>query len=447
LLGDLDSPVHITVIAGADSSTEVRQLLAAYEANSPNIIVDLLDPDRRPAAYLALLEELDAGSDALASDFAAEAALIVRASSRDWLVRKNDLMRKDAEGKLHLRTEAAVTEAIARVLDSAKTRVCFVAGHGERSIDDESPEGLAELRRLLERSNAQTERVNLDVSEPLKALQNCESIVIAGPSRPLPANHVELITRVTQSQARALALFVDPIVGPRAQIRPAGLESLYQLAGARVEPSFVVEQDPSVILPSSLGEVFFAHAKVHPLTSGLTTEHSRMDARIVMKAAAPITLTEGSEAVVFLETSNDALALTSLDEQTKNQALEPPLDLAATQTKTAASRGSTELRSVVMGTSNVLSNESFRDPALYGNRVFAENAFAWVLHRPYLRSVPERGVMTAGLSLSEESLSSLMRYLLIYLPLAALSAGGAVLYLRRRRESESHGGRARENGP
>jgi hypothetical protein len=94
-------------------------------------------------------------------------------------------------------------------------------------------------------------------------------------------------------------------------------------------------------------------------------------------------------------------------------------------------------RIVLVGSATVAQNRSFREAALYGNRLFVENALAWVAARPTLVSVPEKPPREIGLSLSQESLGEVLRYVMIYMPVTAALLGAFVLLRRRAVETRS----------
>ena len=72
-----------------------------------------------------------------------------------------------------------------------------------------------------------------------------------------------------------------------------------------------------------------------------------------------------------------------------------------------------------------------------GNRRLIENAISWAAARPSMISVPEKPEREVGLSLSEESLGEVLRYVLLYMPLSAGLIGAFVLLRRRNLERQS----------
>jgi hypothetical protein len=201
-------------------------------------------------------------------------------------------------------------------------------------------------------------------------------------------------------------------------------------------PTFILERSPEHRLPAGMGEIFFAQPSTHPITRGLSTEEVRTDARVMATFAQPLTRSPTSSIVPLLQTSADAVSIENLNVLDEASQTGAPLTLAYAGSRQTAA-GKTQ-RWTTMGTSNFLTNATFRDPALYGNQLLAENAFSWLLERPHLVSVPVRPPLAAGLNLTEDSLQELLRYVLIYMPLAAACTGALVLYRRRRSEEGSH---------
>ncbi|HEV8247236.1 MAG TPA: hypothetical protein VGP93_15770, partial [Polyangiaceae bacterium] len=110
---------------------------------------------------------------------------------------------------------------------------------------------------------------------------------------------------------------------------------------------------------------------------------------------------------------------------------------AAELAKPEASKEAHGPRVVIAAASNLPWNRSFHDAALLGDRLFVENGVAWVAARPLLVSVPEKSAHDIGLALTEDSLSEVLRYVLIYMPGVAALLGVLVLFERRKREKRS----------
>lgn len=435
ILEELSTPVHLTVLLAPSDPlfSEFRQLLQSYSATTSRLTIQEIDPDRQPAAALAMEQKFQDGGMGSGVN-GSDVAVVIEAGDQRWFVRKGQLTALDEEGATEWRMEAALTEGIAQVQSPRSSRLCFVSGHGERSLDDAAPEGLVELRSRLAKSNLKSERVPLDVPHPENALLGCDSICVIGPQRPWPSQHEEALLKSWNSGTH-IALFLDPLVGAEGEIVSSGLDQVVEAIGVQAESSFVVEEDPTLRLPGGLGESFFATPRTHAITRDLSTEEMRLDTRVLLSAARAIFPLSGSGATVLLETSDRARSVTQMKElgqpiSSKNTAI--PLAIARKRTSSSKSQ-----RALVIGSSNLTDNHSFRDPALLGNRRFTESAFAWLSERPALVSVPEQPPIRAGLSLSEDSLSSLLWYVLVYIPVGAASLGAFILTRRQRQEDAS----------
>jgi hypothetical protein len=97
---------------------------------------------------------------------------------------------------------------------------------------------------------------------------------------------------------------------------------------------------------------------------------------------------------------------------------------------------------VVVGSANVAFGQSFRDAVLLGNRVLIESAVSYLASRPPIISVPEKPSHAAGLSLTEDAVAEVQRYVLLYMPGTALAFGVLLLVRRRATERRSRRGTA-----
>ncbi len=438
IVSQLRHPVDIFILMGSGDPllSEVRQSLESYQALSKLIRVHHIDPDRDVVEFLALANQYDIGSESISSAGVKDgASLLITSQGHNWFLRSGQLTGTDSEGNTISRIESEITEGIARTQKREPVQLCFTTGHGELSVDDSAPEGLIELQRRLSHSNIEVKRVPLDIPDPARALDSCDAIAVVGPGRPWSQDEGRLLVEAFKKGA-GLLLFIDPIVGESGDIMPSGLHEVFKAAGVISSSSFVLEKAPEQRLPAGIGEAFFAQPKTHPLTQGLSSESARLDARVLVVAAQPLTQAPGAPSVTLLQTSKQAASLQNLSnerELTKNSSLKAPFSLAMAQ-ELPGKKGTHPTRTVVVGTSNLAWNRSFKESTLYGNRVFVENAFSWVLDNQPLVSIPPSTPLPAGLTLTETSLQELLLYVLVYMPLAAASAGALVLFRRKRSE-------------
>lgn len=438
LLAAQNEPIEIvSLLTRSDPhAVDADHLLDAYRAESELVQVRHVDPDRDVAAFLALGQKYDIAAEERPSGVVvADASFVVRRGEKTWFIRSDQLASQDAEGHVHSLLEAKLSEAIARVSERERARVCFVTGHGERSIEDAGPDGLAELGRRLGQSNLEPVRVPLDVPEPTDELDDCRVVAVIAPERPFSQAHAQLLE--TALSHANLLLLLDPLVDADARLGDAGLGGLSGLLGVGLRPGFVIEHDAERRLPRGIGESFFANVVTHPISRGLSTSEARLDARPVVVAAQPLLLSTGSFAVPLLQSSAGATLLDDLSrvERANGGTAETFVLAAAVELpdyrSTAGPGESKHARAVIAGSSNMASSNSFRNPQLYGNRLFVENALSWLAERPSTISVPERVSGSAPLALSEQSLTDLLLYVVLYMPATAALLGVFVVLRRR----------------
>ena len=372
-----------------------------------------------------------------------DAVLLVSSGERTWFVTSDELSSFDDEGRARPRIEQALSEGIANVTRGETAKLCFSTGHGEASLDDVGPEGLAELRRRVERSNYEALAVELARSDAEKTLTGCRVLVIAGPEVAFGGDAASRVERFVNGGG-GLLLFAGPVFSDDARVRASGLERVAERFGVRLRNALVLETEPSLRLPRGAGEVFAATPAPHAATRGLVREGGKVDFPVIVSESRPLELAAGGPAQALLKSSAEAVALEDLALVLDGK--EMPLAAARAERVLAAAselekpKGSSEKhgqRAVVFGSRSLPWTRSFRDPALLGDRLLVENALAWVAARPAIVSVPEKPARAVGLSLTEESLGEILRYVLVYMPITAALAGFVLLYRRRARETRT----------
>lgn len=436
ILSGLSEPVTVAVfLSRSDPLTvSVRHMLAAYSALSPEIKARFIDPDQSPAEFSAAQKQYGilvgkAEDGRLVTD----ASVVIESGDRHWYVTPEDMTRFDPEsGQAQPSLEQALTEGIANVLERDEPTVCFSHGHQELGLGDAGPQGLSELRERIEKDNYRIEERDFPLT-PSQHLSACRLLVVAGPRLPFaPADALRMAEAMEQGMSALLLL--SPILDESERIRDLGLGPALEVAGIEVGKNLIVETDDAARLPRGAGEVFFAAPKPHPVTQGLVGPGAEPLLRVLVSEAQGVT-PRATGASALLESSDRALALTDVTPVLEGRS--PPKSgrgrhaLSAARELEKKSPGGRPARVVVVGAANLAFNDAFRDAALYGDRLFVENAVAWLSARPTLLSVPEKRGHPVGLALTEESLSEVLRYVLLYMPGSAALLG-IVVALRRR---------------
>ena len=96
-------------------------------------------------------------------------------------------------------------------------------------------------------------------------------------------------------------------------------------------------------------------------------------------------------------------------------------------------------RVVVLGSRYFLAQDNWRQPRpLHGAAFLVDSALSWLAASPEVVDVPDRAEVAAGMRVSEEGRTEVQRYVLLFMPLAALLLGAAVWAWRRSSENKPY---------
>jgi len=453
LLHGLTPAVEVSVLLSRSDPLEasVRHMLDAYGAETQALRVRYVDPDRNPAEFLAVQQKYQIlAGKAEDGRIVTDAAIVVASGERHWFVTSDELVRVDENsGRSRPALEQALSSALDNVRRTEKAKICFTTGHREPTVDDVGPQGLSELKQRLLKNNYDVESV--DASAPAPDYAGCLAVMIATPELEFGTEQAARLGDYVKRGGNAL-LLLGPTSSETAGIRGTGLEPLLELGGIGLGRDIVLQEDKALRLPQGEGEVFWAKLRAHPITRGVLHEDEKLSSRVLVVQARS-TRVSGNAALV-LESGDDALALEDLraladhdiDAKTRDAPHRNYGLAAAVELPKAAGTAPHGSRLFAAGASNLAWNRNFQDPALYGNRRLIENAISWVAARPTFISVPEKPEREIGLSLSEESLGEVLRYVVFYMPLSAVLIAAFVLLRRRNEERRSRTGAASGRG-
>ncbi|HEU4582788.1 MAG TPA: GldG family protein [Polyangiaceae bacterium] len=451
----------------------VRRMLDQYGAQSPLLHARFVDPDREPGEFLALqnryrLMQGRTEQGRLVSD----AAIVVVQGEARWVIGAEDIVSyDDARGTVQPRLEQALTEGLRQVLQPRQTDACFTHGQQEASMDDGGPSGLGGLRYTLEKNNYTTREVDLLSAGADLTLANCDLVVVAAPGQPYSEAAVARLIGAVR-HGKNFLISISPILGEDNRTTKSGLEPLLALFGVRPRQQLIFERDPDLALPLGAGgEVFFAQPKAHAITRGLIKD-GEARFRVVLqvaqgfeldgKAAPLLTTSEKSfgvrDASVLAAPKGAALDTLAHDSEgpfVVGAAAElPPLaaQLSGNPQPGAApaaspSRGSAPeqhgSRLVVLGSSAPLLGNTWQDATLAGTRRFVESAISWVAARPALVSLSDKPERRVDLRFTEQAMTQIARYVLLYMPATALALASLVLLRRRSARANARAAEAR----
>ncbi len=458
-LHSLGEPIDVIVfLSNSDPlRLSVEHTLTAYGAETKLLRPRFVDPDRAPAEFIAMQKQYGIVAGKTEDGrVVTDASIVIARGAQHWFVTTEDMVAYDEkDNRSRPKLEQALTEGIRNVLSKEKTLVCFTTGHQEISIDDGGPRGLAELKYRIQKDNYTTKSVDLMSPDKAQTLDGCRVVVVPGPDVPYTPDAAKRLEAYF-AKGGNLLLFVNPVLDDGNRIRASGLERVAALAGVELGQDFVIERNTELRMPQGLGETYFATPKPHDITAGLMDDETPK-IRPLIQAAQSVRVVKEGLAKPLLVTSKDSFSVKdirpfveegrSVEKRAGDSGGPFALAAASELPKPPESKEKHGPRMVVAGSTNVAFGQAWRDATLLGDRIFTESVISWLAAKPAIVSVPEKPSHPAGLSLTEDSLGDVLRYVLLYLPGSALGLGAFILVRRRivERRSRQSGGKGRPN--
>lgn len=445
-LQGLEQNVEVEVLLSPSDPLHrsVKNLLDAYGAETTRLDVRFVDPDRYPAEFVAVQQKYNIVAGRTEDGrVVTDAALVIASRGRHWFITVEDMVdfSEVDDGRTKSRLEQSLTGGIRSVIGGERRRVCFSYGHGEFSLDDNSSQGLGELRERLGKNNYDTDTVNSTQGDPAKAFEGCDALVIAGPGIPFSKAEADAIAEQMKTGMGGFFMLNPMLDAERKAQLETGLESVTKMFGIGIANDYVFEQDDDARVARGTGEVFFPTLEMHATTEGLVGVSMAVSGmRIVAIRSRSFDAIPGDmQPATLLKTSESAFGMTDFyawvdrgGDPSKGPKDRPgPLSIgmaAELPKKGDADHGS---RLVVLGSANLALGQNWRDLALRGNALLTGNIVSWVASKPPIVDIPAKVTPAATLRITEGSLSEIARYVLLFMPGAALLLGIAV-YLRRR---------------
>jgi len=404
----------------------VRELLSQYDAASQRVKVRYVDPQK---------DRLEA--ERLIRQYQISGYGVVVASGKDKrVIPSNDLAELDYSGmqmgqppKLAaFKGEQLFTGAILQLGEGRKPKVLFTTGHGERSLDDQGPEGLAGIQQLLGADNFDVEEWSALGKTAVPP--GTDLVVVAGPRSPFLQPELSALSAYLNGGGRVLAL-VEPTLGQTegTGLTPTGFESWLGQFGVSLDNDIVV--DPPNTIPGFTAATLFANDYGdHPVTNALSQAKLPVlfsVARSVRrKDAAGFTVTE------LARTSGEGWGetnLSALSEVERGDAdVAGPVALGvAVEAEKPQGR---KMRLLVFGDSDFATNQLIQ--ANSPNQILLANSLNWLVAREALLAIPPRKTEQVRLNLTQEQGITVYAIVLALLPALAAIAG-IVVWSRRRR--------------
>jgi len=467
------SPATVSTLRGLEQDVELNvllpssdplrrsidNLLESYGGETTRLRVSYVDPDRHPAEFVAVQQKYGIIAGRTEDNrVVTDAAIVVASGDRHWFITSEEMVDFEGveEGKAQSKIEQAITAGIRAVLGGERMKICFSTGHGEFSLDDNSGQGLGELRDRLQKNNYDPVTVDSTRGDPKDLFQDCAVLVVAGPGMPFGQSEAARIGERMKAGMGGFFLLNPMLDADRKGQLDTGLESVAALFGIGIANDYVFEQDDAYRLPRGTGEIFFPDIQPHATTEGLILAAKAGLKIVLMRSRSFQAVPAPVQPTTILSTSPSAFGMVDFfrwveqggDPRKSDRDRSGPLavGMAAELPKPPDSKEAHGPRLVVLGTANPCFGQNWRDMAFRGNAVLVGNIISWVAARPPILDVPPKPTIAASLRITEESLSEVARYVLLFMPGAAILMALAV-WLRRRSTEKPAGKSPRRDDP
>ena len=401
----LDIRIIVLMSGEQDIYRYLQSLLREYAYVSPRLHVEYVDPHRD----MVRSKEL-----ALQYDLHTPDVIVLAAGGGSRIVPITELADYDytptlAGGNKVLRQfcgEQTISTTIQSLLQTHKPTVYFLAGHGERQVDNFDPyTGYSIIARTMEKNNLEIKTLSLNGINAVPT--DCDALVIAGPTRRLTHLEVEIIKAYLNNHGRLL-LLVDPG-------QNCGLDAMLALWGVRLGSDRVVSSSTAgrQLLVTSYAE--------HPITARLkniTTIFTMP--RSVQPLAGTNSAADKPRVTVLAASSAQGWAELSANQNPpKFDAgvdLAGPIPVAVAIEKGPISGMDVELkptRLVIIGDSVLVTNGALLDG--YNDDFFMQ-ALNWLLERNETLKIASREPAIIQVALNRDHLRRLSALVVLGLP-------------------------------
>ena len=433
------SPAIKVWIFDGQQNSQDRDLLENYQRQNSKFLFEFVDPEANPG---------------LASSFAIKNS----GENRDVYLELQSSKRRQFVQSISPQTrlsENRITSGILQLTSDRRSKIYFLQGHGERSLD--SGQGaISQAAQALKDKNFVGEPLNLGLTE--KVPVDAVAVMVVGPVRPL----LESETKALQdylNQGGNLLVAVDPTL-------KSGLDNLLTLWGVKLDDRVVINASDRQVRGKGPTAVVIAQYGDHPITKDFRNSNS------IYPLARPVEITPvpGVQSTPLLLTDPNSWAESNLKEQplklnggdrpgpialgaafsrqvtpsaqpspspsvspspqaSVSPAPSPSIAAAPSPPASPLIQGSRESRLVVFG------NSSFATDGLFGQYLNGDvfvNSVSWLSQQEQQPlSIRPKDLKNRRITLTNEQASVLGFIALVAVPLLGLTSAGVVWWRRR----------------
>jgi len=417
ILKSLNSDVEFYVFGNPQDSElypKVVRLIKAYQAVSPRVKLEIVDPIRDIEKRRMLSSNFEVGEpDTVVVKIGDKKKLLTEMDMADFKFRHNNYTGGQIKDLKLFKAEQAFTSAILELLNPKKIFAKFTVKHGEKNIFGYQDNGFSEAKNYLMADNITAAPLEL-VS--LKEITNCDVLVVAGPTRKFLPHEINLIRFYLNNGGRAM-IMLDPEM-------ETGLESLLNEYNVKVGNDIVVDPERQIPSLSPMQLIVGLYAD-HAITRNLKTFTIFPIARSVSIINPDNKTYRARELAV---TSGRGWGEKDTDSQKFKFDLdkdnEGPLSVAV-----LVFEKKTGMRLAVFGDSDFATNADIQKGA---NKDLFLNTINWLVKRETLISIsPKTIAEMKHLNLDAIQLRTITILVIVVVPLLSVIAG-IIVYIRRK---------------
>lgn len=321
--------------------------------------------------------------------------------------------------------EQSITSAILKVTSGSVKTVCFVSGHGEKSITDSGPHGYSDADAGLKRENYDTKSINLVQAKGVPS--DCSVVVVDGPTQSFFPQEAAMLSKYLDDGGKAL-FELDPVSEEHQQ--PAKLDSVLSSWNVKLGDNIAIDA-------SGVGQLFGAGPAI-PLVvdygeSPITKEFEQRHVMTFFPLAQTVTAADQSkpdpQITELLKTSGNSFTTSKLAREVSYNPktdMKGPLSLGVSAEKKV---GDKTARLAVIGDSDFASNQAMGRSASNGDLFF--NTIDWLASDQNLISIRPKTATSRNVNLTESQTVALRWAGIIGLPGVVLIFGVAIWWKRR----------------
>jgi hypothetical protein len=419
--------------AGAELYYDLQNLLKEYEsAGKRKILIETVDPYRNLTRTRELQVKFNFGAD--------ENLVILDYQNRKKILRVADMAEYDPPGMFSetpqvkaFRGEQIITSALIELTEDKETKIGFISGHGEPSLENGSP--LSRFKEYVERQNIKLEPLNLTNLERVPT--EYATVILTGPKYDLGDRDFSLLRNYWNEQGRIFIL-LDP------KVKTPKLDQFLTEFGIRPDPDLIVTQFKTGIEEQSV--TLDVYAQFLPETSFLRalsqatgyfpggTCSLSIDESKVAQEGLTVTRALTPAAPNYWGDKDEILYSQKTPTYAQGIDLPPPLYFGVALEKGSIKDARVQLHSssrmIVLGNADFVRNESLTESP--PDVDFVLMSVNWLADREQLVGIAPKATRTFTLNLSDRQMNEIVLLTVAGIPMLIALLGLGVWSMRRR---------------